>query len=203
MSIDTKKRAWLNTQATIQTCKIVILALVVFNMVCLALLFHVHQKPPFVVRVGPKGQSMLLDGKSPASAPLENEAVVFSQAFLTKLFGYNHDTLMEDLSVALSLMEPELKASHIQAWKASKSLDKIAQKKFKTQVYFAKVAAHMDKRGDFLIHFNMFSKTKGQDAKVRFIPYQGQLTLKAIDRSKDNIYGLTVTGIALDELENS
>jgi len=194
-----KTTNWLNTQETIKACKYVILTLCVFNIITLLILVHESNKPPFVIRVEPHGESALVLANSPKAYPEQQEAVFFTEKFLDKLLAYNHETLEDDLSIALSYMTPTLKQEHIDSWKETGSLDKIKRAKFSTRLYFDKVVANQDEYGDFIVHFRFASETTREGKKEALIPFQGFVTLRATQRDMNNVYGLIVTNINVEE----
>ena len=78
-------------------------------------------------------------------------------------------------------------------------LDKIKRAKFSTRLYFDKVVANQDEYGDFIVHFRFASETTREGKKEALIPFQGFVTLRATQRDMNNVYGLIVTNINVEE----
>ncbi len=175
------------------------MSLCFFNIVTLVILVHANNKPPYVIRIQAHGEASVLHSGDSGSLPAEQEAVYFTEKFLDKLLGYNHETLTEDLSVALSYMTPGLKKSHIESWKKSGSLEQIKRTKFATKLYFDEILANQDQYGDFIVHFSFASETRPEGGERDLIPFSGHLTLQPTKRDMNNVYGLVVTSIAVNE----
>ncbi|MCB1198060.1 MAG: hypothetical protein KDK51_06780 [Deltaproteobacteria bacterium] len=175
---------------TLKYFVITIVSLVIINIISLSQNLLINSRPPYVIRINPDGQAQVLSDNHIEALPGEREALFFSKEFLIQYMEYDYQTVTETLSMSMVKMTDEFREVNMRAWK--EKIREIESQKIKTVLYFKDLAANIDERGEYIVHFRLMSEMLLKGKKSSFKTYKGTIYLNSVDRSEYNPFGLAV-----------